>query len=255
MGRLDGKVCIITGAGSGMGAAATSLFCREGASVVAADLDPGTERALFESCRDLPGQLAFVVADVSTESGCKTLTETALARFGRLNVLYNNAGVMPTEDNSILETPSETWDHVLAVNLSSVRLCCKHAIPALIEGGGGSIINIASFVAFMGCSVPQDAYTASKGAVVSLTRSLAVQFGPNGIRTNCICPGPIETPLMENLIEDPAGRATRLARIPMGRFGRADDVTYLALHLASDESSWTNGAALVVDGGISCNYF
>ncbi len=175
--------------------------------------------------------------------------------FGELHVLYNNAGIFPDEDGSIVEMDEAVYQRVMDVNLKGVSLCCKYGIPRLIEAGGGSVINVASFVALMGCTVPQDAYTASKGAVISLTRSLAVQYGPKGVRANAICPGPILTPLLESLFPNEQERLKRLNRIPMGRFGRPEDVVYAALYLASDESSWTTGTTFVVDGGISVNYF
>jgi NAD(P)-dependent dehydrogenase (short-subunit alcohol dehydrogenase family) len=184
------------------------------------------------------------------------MVEAAVSTFGRVDVLYNNAGVMPEADHSVIDTDVYTWDRVMAVNLRGVFLGCKFAIPHMLEQGSGSIINISSFVALLGCSVPQDAYTASKGAVLSLTRSLAVQFGPRGVRSNAICPGPIETPLlMDWLLNDEAAKQLRLARNPTGRFGKPEEIVNLAIYLASDESRWTNGAAMVVDGGISVNYF
>jgi NAD(P)-dependent dehydrogenase (short-subunit alcohol dehydrogenase family) len=170
-------------------------------------------------------------------------------------VLYNNAGIMPDEDTSVLETSEETWERVLDINLKSIFLCCKHGIPHLQEAGGGSIINLASFVALMGCTVPQDAYTASKGGVLSLTRSLAVQYGKQGIRANAICPGPVLTPLLESLFPSEEEKMKRLNRIPMGRFGRAEDIVWAGIFLASDESSWMTGSQFVVDGGITVNYF
>src|SRR5205807_1774343 len=163
---------------------------------------------------------------------------------------------MPEADHSVTDTEVAVWDQVMAVNLRGVFLGCKYAIPRMVERGSGSVINISSFVAILGCSVPQDAYTASKGAVIALTKSLAVQFGPKGVRANAVCPGPIETPLLtEWLLKEPAEKAKRINRIPMGRFGRTSDIVNVALYLASDESTWTNGAAIVVDGGITSNYF
>jgi NAD(P)-dependent dehydrogenase (short-subunit alcohol dehydrogenase family) len=196
-----------------------------------------------------------VAGDVTREADVARLVSTAVQRFGRLNVLYNNAGIFDEADQSVLTMEEAVWDRTMAINVKGIAFCCKHGIPELIRAGGGSVINIASFVALMGCTVPQDAYTASKGAVISLTRSLAVQFGPRGVRSNAICPGPIETPLLHDLLKDENRRRVRLSRVPMGRFGRPDDVVNLSLYLASDESTWTNGAALVVDGGISVNYF
>ncbi|MEK7746391.1 MAG: SDR family oxidoreductase, partial [Elusimicrobiota bacterium] len=193
---------------------------------------------------------------VSKEEDAKAMVGSAVKAFGRLDALYNNAGIFPEKDHSVVDTDSDVWDLVYRVNLKGVYLGCKYGIPELVKAGGGSVVNIASFVALLGCSVPQDAYTASKGGVIALTKSLAVQFGPKGVRANAICPGPIETPLlMDWLLKEPAEKAKRINRIPMGRFGKPEDVAYLALYLASDESSWTNGAVLVVDGGITSNYF
>jgi NAD(P)-dependent dehydrogenase (short-subunit alcohol dehydrogenase family) len=202
------------------------------------------------------GQATFVQADVSREDDARRMVEAAVSAYGRVDVLYNNAGVMPEADHSVTDTDVETWDRVMAVNVRGVFLGCKYTIPRMLEQGSGSVINISSFVALLGCSVPQDAYTASKGAVLSLTRSLAVQFGPRGVRSNAICPGPIETPLMIDwLLKDEAAKQLRLARNPSGRFGKPEEIVNAAIYLASDESRWTNGASFVIDGGISVNYF
>ncbi len=255
-GRLDGKVALITGAGSGMGRAATVRFSREGARVVACDLDLEATRESVAMAEAGGGRAVAVRADVSKESEVREAVRAAVKAYGKIDVLYNNAGIFPAADHSVVDTDEAVWDKVLAVNVKGVYLVCKHGIPELLAAGGGSVINVASFVALVGCSVPQDAYTASKGAVLALTKSLAVQFGPKGVRANAICPGPIETPLLSAwLFKEPAEKAKRLNRIPMGRFGKSDDVVCAALYLASDESSWTNGAALVVDGGITSNYF
>jgi len=244
--RLKDKVCLITGASSGMGLEAAKLFAREGAKVVRVDLREGP---------DVAGTL-FVKADVTREADCKAAVEAAVKRLGGLDVLYNNAGIFPPDDHSVVVTAEAVWDRVFAVNVKGTAFCCKFGIPEIIKRGGGSVINVASFVAIVGCTVPQDAYTASKGAVIALTKSMAIQFGPKGVRSNAICPGPIETPLlMEWLLKEPAEKAKRINRIPMGRFGKPADIVNLALYLASDESAWTNGAALVVDGGITSNYF
>ena len=254
--RLRDKVAIITGAGSGMGRTASQMFAAEGAKVVVAEFDTGSGEETARLVADAGGEATFVQADVSVEDDARRLVEAAVSAYGRLDVLYNNAGVMPEADHSVIDTDVETWDKVMAVNLRGVFLGCKHAIPRMVEQGSGSVINISSFVALLGCSVPQDAYTASKGAVLSLTRSLAVQFGPHGVRSNAICPGPIETPLlMDWLLKDEAAKQLRLARNPTGRFGKPEEIVNLAVYLASDESRWTNGAAMVVDGGISVNYF
>ncbi|MFN8520563.1 MAG: glucose 1-dehydrogenase [Chloroflexota bacterium] len=254
--RLADKVCVITGAGSGMGRVAASMFAAQGAKVIVADTNEAAAQETVSAVTGAGGQAAAVRADVSKESDAKAMVDAAISSFGRIDVLYNNAGIMPEADHSVIDTEVDVWDAVMAVNVRGVYLGCKHAIPHMVEQGSGSIINIASFVALLGCSVPQDAYTASKGALLSLTRSLAVQFGPKGVRTNAICPGPVETPLlMDWLLKDEAAKNLRLARNPSGRFGKPEEIVNMALYLASDESRWTNGASLVVDGGISVNYF
>jgi NAD(P)-dependent dehydrogenase (short-subunit alcohol dehydrogenase family) len=254
--RLADKVCIITGAGGGMGRVAARMFAAEGAKVVVAEFSEPAGNETVRLVTEAGGVASFVQADVSREPSAKAMVEYAMDTYGRLDVLYNNAGVMPEADHSVIDTDADTWDLVMAVNVRGVFLACKHAIPRMVEGGSGSIINIASFVALLGCSVPQDAYTASKGAILSLTRSLAVQFAPKGVRSNAICPGPVETPLlMDWLLKDEEAKRIRLARNPTGRLGKPEEIVHLAVYLASDESRWTNGASLVVDGGISVNYF
>jgi NAD(P)-dependent dehydrogenase (short-subunit alcohol dehydrogenase family) len=254
--RLAGKVALITGAGSGMGRVAALTFAREGARVVAADLDEQSGQETEALARNDGLDVRYTRADVSREADCQAMVAFAEDTFGKLDILYNNAGIFPEADRSVVDTDETIWDRVLAVNVKGVYLACKYGIPAIERAGGGSIVNIASFVALVGCSVPQDAYTASKGAVIALTRSLAVQFAPKGIRTNAICPGPIETPLLTSwLLTDPEAKALRLARNPTGRFGRPEDIVNLALYLASDESTWTNGAIISADGGITANYF
>jgi NAD(P)-dependent dehydrogenase (short-subunit alcohol dehydrogenase family) len=254
--RLADKVCIITGAGGGMGRVAARMFAAEGAKVVVAEFSEPAGNETVRLVTEAGGVASFVQADVSREPSAKAMVEHAMDTYGRLDVLYNNAGVMPEADHSVIDTDADTWDLVMAVNVRGVFLACKHAIPRMVEGGSGSIINIASFVALLGCSVPQDAYTASKGAILSLTRSLAVQFAPKGVRSNAICPGPVETPLlMDWLVKDEEAKRIRLARNPTGRFGKPEEIVHLAVYLASDESRWTNGASLVVDGGITVNYF
>ena len=254
--RLDGKVCLITGADSGMGRLATIRFAQEGAKVLACDVNLDAVKESAQMAEAAGGRALAVRADVSKEADVKDAVKAGVKAFGKIDVLYNNAGIFPSADRSVVDTQEAVWDQVLAVNVKGVYLVCKHGIPELLAAGGGSVINVASFVALVGCTVPQDAYTASKGAVVALTKSLAVQFGPKGVRSNAICPGPIETPLLSAwLFKEPAEKAKRLNRIPMGRFGKSEDVVNAALYLASDEASWTNGAALVVDGGITSNYF
>jgi len=254
--RLTDKVALITGAGSGMGRVAAQLFAAEGAKVVVAEFGDEAGAETVRLVTNAGGDASFVKVDVSREEDARAMVEHAVATYGRLDVLYNNAGVMPEADHSVIDTDVETWDRVMAVNLRGVYLGCRFAIPQMLEQGSGSVINISSFVALLGCSVPQDAYTASKGAVLSLNRSLAVQFGGRGVRSNAICPGPIETPLlMEWLLKDEAAKQLRLARNPTGRFGKPEEIVNVAIYLASDESRWTNGAYFVIDGGISVNYF
>jgi len=254
--RLQDKVCVITGAGSGMGQEAARMFAAEGAKVAVFEVNEQAAARTVGLVREAGGEAELFVCDVSNEASVKQAVSETLAAYGRIDVLYNNAGIMPAEDHSVIDTEVEVWDKVMAVNVRGIFLMGKYVIPAMIEQGKGSIINIASFVAFMGCSVPQDAYTASKGAVISLTRSLAIQFRPKGIRTNAICPGPIETPLLtEWLVKDEEAKRIRLNRQPSGRFGKPEDIIHCAIYLASDEADWTNGAILNVDGGITCNYF
>jgi NAD(P)-dependent dehydrogenase (short-subunit alcohol dehydrogenase family) len=239
-----------------MGRAASVKFCQEGARVVACDVDLEAAKETVALVEAAGGRAFAHRVDVSKEADVKDVIKTAVKNYGKLDVLYNNAGIFPAADHSVIDTEESVWDKVFAVNVKGIYLVCKHGIPELLAAGGGSVINVASFVALVGCTVPQDAYTASKGAVIALTKSLAVQFGPKKNRTNAICPGPIETPLLSAwLLKEPAEKAKRLNRIPMGRFGRSEDIVQAALYLASDESSWTNGATLVVDGGITSNYF
>ncbi|HYL41036.1 MAG TPA: glucose 1-dehydrogenase [Candidatus Binatus sp.] len=254
--RLQDKVTIITGGASGMGRVAARMFAAEGAKVAVADVTAPAAQAVVDEIRGAGGQATAVVADVSKEADAKRMIDETIAAYGRVDVLYNNAGIMPEADHSVIDTAVEDWDRVMAVNVRGVFLGCKYAIPRMLEQGSGSIINISSFVAILGCSNPQDAYTASKGAVLALTKSLAVQFAPKGVRTNAICPGPVETPLlMDWLVKDEEAKRIRLARNPTGRFGKPEEIVQVAIYLASDESKWTNGASFVIDGGITVNYF
>jgi NAD(P)-dependent dehydrogenase (short-subunit alcohol dehydrogenase family) len=238
-----------------MGKVAAQVFAREAAQVVATDNATGPLEETVEEVRSAGGSIIGLPGDVSVPEDVRRAIAEGVRVFGRLNVLYNNAGIMPADDTSVEETSEAAWSRVLDVNLKGVFLACKYGIPELLNAGGGSIINIASFVALVGCTVPQDAYTASKGGVLSLTRSLAVQYGRRGIRANAICPGPIETPLLRQLWTSEEERNKRLNRIPLGRFGTAEDIVNAGVFLASDESSWITGTTFVVDGGITVNYF
>jgi NAD(P)-dependent dehydrogenase (short-subunit alcohol dehydrogenase family) len=248
MGRLDGKVAVITGAAGGIGREATLIFAREGARVVVADMADGSETAAQA------GGL-YVQTDVGDSASVQALYSAAAERLGGIDVLYNNAGIMPPDDASILETEPDAWDRVQAVNAKGVYLCCKYGIPHLLERGGGSVINVASFVALVGAATSQIAYTASKGAVLSMTRELAVEFARRGVRVNALCPGPVETPLLMRLFQDdPAAYERRRVHLPMGRLAQAREIANAALFLASDESSYVNGATFVVDGGLTAAY-
>src|SRR3990170_1526051 len=238
-----------------MGRLAAQVFAREGAQIIATDISAAGLRETVASVDGAGGHILGLEGDVSKAADVERWVREGARAFGKVDVLYNNAGIFPDEDGSVVDTDESVFQRVIDVNLKGIYLGCKYGVPELIRAGGGSIVNVASFVALLGCTVPQDAYTASKGAVVSLTRSLAVQYVPKGVRANALCPGPIETPLMRELFKDEAARRLRLNRIPLGRFGRADDIVNAALYLASDESSWTTGTTFVVDGGISVNYF
>jgi NAD(P)-dependent dehydrogenase (short-subunit alcohol dehydrogenase family) len=254
--RLADKVILVTGAASGMGRTATKIFAEQGAKVIAADIkQAGLDETLQGIDASLHGQILPVVGNVADDDTVRGWVDAGVKRFGKLTTLYNNAGIMPDEDTSVIETSVETFDRIMNVNVKGVFLCCKHGVPALQAAGGGSIINIASFVAIMGCSNPQDAYTTSKGAVIALTHSLAVQYGPQKIRANSICPGPVLTPLMETLFPNDFEKNKRLNRIPLGRFGRNEDIVMAGVYLASDESSWMTGQEFIIDGGITVNYF
>ena len=249
--RLEGKVALITGGGSGMGKVAAALFVGEGAKVVLTDVADGAGEA---SAAEIGEDALFVHADVSREADAKAMVEAAVSRFGRLDVLYNNAGVMLPADGSVDTTDEAIWDTTLAVNVKGVAFGCKYGIPAMIANGGGSIINVASFVAWLGAATSQTAYTASKGAVLAMTREIAVEYARKGIRCNALCPGPIETPLLMQLLSDEAKKQRRFVHIPMGRLRQAEELAKAALFLASDDSSYMTGASLIVDGGITAAY-
>ena len=254
--RLNNKVCIITGAGGGMGKVAAEKFAEQGGKIAVFERDVDAGQNTVATIQQNGGEAAFFKVDIANEQDVKNAVAATVEQFGKIDVLYNNAGVIPEADNSVVNTSEEVWDLVMNINVKGIFFMTKYVIPEMEKNQAGSIINIASFVAEMGCSVPQDAYTASKGAVVSLTKSLAIQFRPKGIRTNAISPGPIETPLlMEWLVSDEDAKNVRLGRQPSGRFGKPEDIVNCALYLASDESDWTNGANINVDGGITANYF
>jgi NAD(P)-dependent dehydrogenase (short-subunit alcohol dehydrogenase family) len=252
--RLDGKVALITGAGAGMGRTAAELFAAEGARVVVADAAEDAGTGTVDAVRAAGGDAAFVQVDVSDAVQVEAMVRFATSTYGGLHVLYNNAGIFPADDGGTLETPEATWERVMAVNLKGVWLGCRHGIPAMLDSGGGTIVNVASFVALMGAATAQIAYTASKGGVLSMTREIAVEYARRAIRANALCPGPIETPMLAELMGDPERRARRMVHIPMGRLGGAEELARAALFLASDESSFMTGAALVVDGGITAAY-
>ncbi|WP_027005510.1 SDR family oxidoreductase [Conexibacter woesei] len=242
-GRLEGKVAVVTGAAGGIGAATVEAFQREGAKVVGIDLVEGA-----------PGDLALAV-DVTEEFAVEQMYAQVAEQYGRIDILFNNAGISPDDDTSVLETTFEAWQRVQDVNLKSVFLCCKHGIPHLLNGGGGSVINTASFVAVMGAATSQISYTASKGGVLALTRELGVEFARRGVRVNALCPGPVDTPLLQELFaKDPARAARRLIHVPMGRFGRPSEIANGVLFLASDESSFMTSTTFLVDGGLSGAY-
>jgi NAD(P)-dependent dehydrogenase (short-subunit alcohol dehydrogenase family) len=254
VGRLDGKVALITGAGNGMGRCAAELFAAEGARIVVADFDENLGNATVEAITGAGGEAAFVAVDVADNEQVAAMVQFARSQYGGLHVLYNNAGIFPADDGGVTETPESTWERVMDVNLKGVWLGCKHGVPALVASGGGSIINVASFVAIVGAATAQIAYTASKGGVLSMTREIAVEHARNGIRANSLCPGPIATPMLEELMSDPARRQRRMVHIPMGRLGQAEELAKAALFLASDDSSYMTGASLVIDGGITAAY-
>jgi NAD(P)-dependent dehydrogenase (short-subunit alcohol dehydrogenase family) len=242
-GRLEGKVCVITGVAGGIGAATAALFTREGARVVGVDL-------VEHSTGELPLQ-----ADLVDEDAVRSVYARARDELGRVDVLFNNAGISPTDDASVLDTTLEAWERVQAVNLRSVFLCCKHGIPHLLDAGGGSVINTASFVAVLGAATSQISYTASKGGVLALSRELGIEFARRGVRVNALCPGPVDTPLLQELYaNDPEQADRRLVHVPIGRFARADEIANAALFLASDESSYVTATAFMVDGGITGAY-
>jgi NAD(P)-dependent dehydrogenase (short-subunit alcohol dehydrogenase family) len=249
-GRLDGKVAVITGAASGIGRASARRFAAEGAHVVVADLADDDGKALADELDGL-----FVHADVTSADEVQAMYAAAVDRFGGIDVLFNNAGISPPDDDSILETELDAWRRVQEVNLTSVYLCCRFGIPLLLERGGGSVVNTASFVAVMGAATSQISYTASKGGVLAMSRELGVQFARQGVRVNALCPGPVNTPLLQELFaKDPERAARRLVHVPMGRFAEPEEIAAAACFLASDDASFITASTFLVDGGISGAY-
>jgi NAD(P)-dependent dehydrogenase (short-subunit alcohol dehydrogenase family) len=251
MGRLDDKVVVITGSASGIGREAALLFSDEGARLCIADVVQEQGEQTAAECRDA----FFQKVDVSNTDSVQEMYRATAERYGGIDVLYNNAGIMPAEDASILDTAPDAWQGVQDVNTKGVYLCCKYGIPHLLDRGGGSVINVASFVALMGAATSQISYTASKGAVLAMSRELSVEFARRGVRVNALCPGPVETPLLMRLFEEtPGALERRLVHLPMGRLAQAREIAYGALFLASDESSYVNGATFLVDGGLTAAY-
>ncbi len=250
MRGLAGKVAVVTGAASGIGAESARRLAEEGARVVVADLTDGAGRAVASEVDGL-----YVRTDVTSPEGVQALYAAAAAEFGRVDVLVNNAGISPPDDDSILDTELDAWRRVQEVNLTSVYLCCKHGIPHLLAAGGGSVVNTASFVALMGAATSQISYTASKGGVLAMTRELGVQFARQGVRVNALCPGPVDTPLLRELFAaDPERAARRLVHVPMGRFAEAREIAAAVAFLASEDSSFITASTFLVDGGITAAY-
>lgn len=252
MGRLQGKVALITGAGGDMGKVAVRMFAAEGAKVAAMDVR-GCDDVVAEVV-DAGGEALSLVADVTDGEAVDAAVAATVEAYGGLHILYNNAGISLADDDGPTTTPEATWDATMAVNVTGLWRCCRAGIPAMLESGGGSIINVASFVAHLGAATPQLAYTTSKGAVLSMTREIAVIYARQGIRANALCPGPVLTPLLAKYLSDEEKRQRRLVHIPMGRFGEASEMVQGAIFLASDESSFMTGQSLLIDGGITAGY-
>lgn len=252
--RLKNKVALITGAGSGIGLQTAQLFAGEGASIVAVDINDKTGMACVAEINGSGGSALYVRADVSRAVDCYNMVAAAEANFGKLDILFNNAGISHAQDDDAINTSEAVWDLTMTVNVKSVFLGCKYGIPALQRAGGGSIINTASFVAVLGAATPQLAYTASKGAVLAMSRELAAVHARENIRVNALCPGPLRTELLMKYLDTEEKKQRRLVHIPMGRFGEAEEIAKAALYLASDESSFVTGSAFLVDGGITSAY-
>jgi NAD(P)-dependent dehydrogenase (short-subunit alcohol dehydrogenase family) len=252
--RLQNKVALITGASGGIGRETALLFAREGASIVCVDVNDNEGKRTVKLIKAAGGNAAYTRADVSNAADCAAMVRFAEKKFGKLNILFNNAGIMHHSDDNAVTTEESIWDLTMNVNAKGVFLGCKFGIPALRRAGGGSIINTASFVAVLGAATPQIAYTASKGAVLSMTRELAVIHARENIRVNALCPGPLRTELLMSYLNTEEKKQRRLVHIPMGRFGEAKEIAYAALYLASDESSYVTGTEFLVDGGITAAY-
>ena len=254
MQSLAGKTAFITGAGSGIGRQSAILMAKSGARIVVCERDEQAGQETVAAIVGEGGSASLVVADVSDDSQMSSAVETACSRNGGIHVLFNNAGIFPDGDGSPVDTPLDIWEWVIDVNLKGVFLGCKYGIPAMLESGGGSIINTASFVAVMGAATSQIAYTASKGGVLAMTREIAVEYARQGIRANALCPGPVRTPLLEEFLSDPEVKARRLVHIPMGRLAEAEEIASAVLFLASDASAYVTGTTFLVDGGITASY-
>lgn len=252
--RLENKVALITGAASGIGRETSLLFAQEGAAVVAVDINDDGGRETVRMITTAGGRATYVHADVSRAADCEQMVQAAESTFGRLHILFNNAGIMHSRDDDAVHTEEDVWDLTMAINVKGVYLGCKYGIPALRRAGGGTIINTASFVALVGAATPQLAYTSSKGAVLSMTRELAVIHARENIRVNALCPGPLRTELLMKFLNTEAKKQRRLVHVPMGRFGEAKEMAYAVLYLASDESSYVTGTEFMVDGGITAAY-
>ncbi|MEL6406031.1 MAG: glucose 1-dehydrogenase [Chloroflexota bacterium] len=252
--RLQDKVALVTGGGSGIGYQTAILFAKEGASVVVVDINDEAGNKTVQDIQASGGQAVYVNANVAEASDCERMVQTAEDTFGHLHILFNNAGISHAQDDDAINTSEEVWDLTIQVNVKGVFLGCKYGIPALRRAGGGSIINTASFVASLGAATPQLAYTASKGAVLSMTRELATIHAREGIRVNALCPGPLRTELLMKYLNTDEKKQRRLVHIPMGRFGEAEEIAYAVLYLASDESSFVTGTNFLVDGGITAAY-
>lgn len=251
---LDGRTALVTGGGSGIGRSAAFRMAEAGGRIVICERNEEAGQQTVSEIKDRGGEAWLVVADVADDTEMRSAIETAVSETGGLHVLFNNAGIFPDEDGSPVDTPLDVWDWVIDVNLKGVFLGCRYGIPAMLDSGGGSIINTASFVAVVGAATSQIAYTASKGGVLAMTREIAVEYARQGIRANALCPGPVRTPLLEQLLADPDARARRLVHLPMGRLAEADEIARAVLFLASDASSYVNGSTFLVDGGLTAAY-